>query len=359
MRLPGALRDGRCCAGTGPSPRSWIAEGIEYLEAAGDRGAAAVPARPAGDAPSSPAGTGPRPRRRPAGCWPTRGVRDHARSSRCSPHGPPADAPRPLDEATATLQELWTVAETCGLAAPHRPGRGRARRARRAERRGGDGRRRRCVGPRARRAVGAVPQVARARLLADRPATSIRACSATPDPDDPYAAAAAGDWRAAAAIWEQLGFPVRTGPTLADADDEEALLTALELADGLGAAPLAARVRARLRVLGMKACPAGRATPPGPTPPASPRAKLDVLELLARGADRRRDRAAARAVGADGQPPRVLDPGQARRPVAPRRRAQTRRDAVADQDAAESWRKRRCRSAPVHRRRGRSTRAAR
>ena len=74
-----------------------------------------------------------------------------------------------LDEASATLQTLWTVAETCGLLQHIGPGRGRARRARRAARRGGNGHRTVAVGPRAgrrprRRAAGG-----RARLLA-RPA---------------------------------------------------------------------------------------------------------------------------------------------------------------------------------------------
>ena len=81
--------------------------------------------------------------------------------------------------------------------------------------------------------------------------------------------------------WEQLGCPFERAAALADADDEEALLTAVTLADELGAVPLAARVRRRLRARGMKSVPRG----PQPSTRANPAGltarQLDVLELVA------------------------------------------------------------------------------
>src|SRR5690606_26483211 len=103
------------------------------------------------------------------------------------------------------------------------------------------------------------------------------------DPEDPYALAAAGDWRAAAAVWERWGRPFERARALAAADDQQALLTALDLAGDLGAEPLSARVRARLRDFGVRCIPRGprpvtRANPAGLTP-----RQLEVLALLCEG----------------------------------------------------------------------------
>jgi DNA-binding CsgD family transcriptional regulator len=104
-----------------------------------------------------------------------------------------------------------------------------------------------------------------------------------PDPDDPYALAAAGDWRAAAAVWERLGCPFERAHALADADDEEALLTALNVAVGLGADPLAARLRARLRACGVQRVPRGPRAVTRANPAALTARQLDVLALLREG----------------------------------------------------------------------------
>ena len=45
------------------------------------------------------------------------------------------------------------------------------------------------------------------------------------DKNDPYTMRRAGDWRASATRWEQLGCPYERATALADADDEEALRT--------------------------------------------------------------------------------------------------------------------------------------
>jgi DNA-binding CsgD family transcriptional regulator len=103
------------------------------------------------------------------------------------------------------------------------------------------------------------------------------------DADDPYMLRGTGNWRAAAARWEQLGCPFERAAALADADDDEVLLTAVKLADDLGAVALAARVRRRLRAQGTKGVPRG----PQPATRANPAGltarQLDVLELIGEG----------------------------------------------------------------------------
>jgi DNA-binding CsgD family transcriptional regulator len=103
------------------------------------------------------------------------------------------------------------------------------------------------------------------------------------DGTDPYVLRGRGDWRAAAARWEQLGCPFERAAALADADDEEVLLAVVTLADDLGAAPLAARVRRRLRAQGRKGVPRG----PQPATRANPAGltarQVDVLELIGEG----------------------------------------------------------------------------
>jgi DNA-binding CsgD family transcriptional regulator/tetratricopeptide (TPR) repeat protein len=103
------------------------------------------------------------------------------------------------------------------------------------------------------------------------------------DADDPYVLRATGDWRAAAERWDQLGCPFERAAALADAEDEEVLLAVVTLADDLGAVPLAATVRRRLRAQGRKGVPRG----PQPATRANPAGltarQLDVLELIGEG----------------------------------------------------------------------------
>jgi ATP/maltotriose-dependent transcriptional regulator MalT len=89
-------------------------------------------------------------------------------------------------------------------------------------------------------------------------------------------------WSAAAALWKQLGMPYEQALALVEAD-EESQREALSILETLGAGPLAAIARQRLRAGGM------RRIPTGPRP--STRANLagltsrevEVLKLLARG----------------------------------------------------------------------------
>ena len=188
-----------------------------------------------------------------------------------------------LPQAVATLGELWTVAETCGML--HHVAPAACALAEHAELTG--------------EWAGAVEPLRTARTLAQRlglaqvaSETGFWLCRAgaldpaelgDPDPDDPYALAAAGEWRAAAAVWERLGCPFERAHALADADDEEALLTALDLAAGLGADPLAARLRAKLRAYGVQRVPRGPRADTRANPAGLTARQLEVLALLREG----------------------------------------------------------------------------
>jgi DNA-binding CsgD family transcriptional regulator/tetratricopeptide (TPR) repeat protein len=108
----------------------------------------------------------------------------------------------------------------------------------------------------------------------------------------PYALQIAGDWRAAAEAWRELGCPYEQALALADSDAERDLLAALEQLERLGARPAADAVAARLRELGVRRLPrrprrATLANPAGLTA-----RELEVLALL--GADLRNADIAAR-----------------------------------------------------------------
>jgi DNA-binding CsgD family transcriptional regulator len=96
------------------------------------------------------------------------------------------------------------------------------------------------------------------------------------------AAGLEGDWRAAAAAWQEAGDPYETALELAESGDPEATAEALRMLEGLRAEPAAARVRERLRAMGARV-PRGpravtRANPAGLTP-----RQLAVLGLLREG----------------------------------------------------------------------------
>ena len=101
----------------------------------------------------------------------------------------------------------------------------------------------------------------------------------------PTGCSMAGDWRGAAAEWERAGCPYDLAEALWHADEEPALLRALEIYDGLGAARPAGRLRAELRRRGATSVPRGprRETPPRAQLGLTPR-QHEVLELLSEGA---------------------------------------------------------------------------
>lgn len=99
---------------------------------------------------------------------------------------------------------------------------------------------------------------------------------------EPFRLMLEGNWRAAADAWARIGAPYEQALALAEGP-EESLRQALTILDGLGAGPLAAIVRRRLRELGVRGIPRGpneatRANPSGLT-----RKELEVLQLLAHG----------------------------------------------------------------------------
>jgi DNA-binding CsgD family transcriptional regulator len=98
----------------------------------------------------------------------------------------------------------------------------------------------------------------------------------------PHALEIAGDWRAAADAWEQLGCPYEQALALMEGD-EPAQREALAIFERMGAAPAAAIVRHQLRAAGVRGLPRGprlatQANPQGLTP-----RQLEVLLLLAEG----------------------------------------------------------------------------
>lgn len=99
---------------------------------------------------------------------------------------------------------------------------------------------------------------------------------------EPWRLMLCGDWQAAARSWESLGMPYEQALSLADGP-ESALREALVILDGLGAGPLAAMVRLRLRKLGVRRIPRG----PRPTTRGNPARltarEVQVLTLLVSG----------------------------------------------------------------------------
>jgi DNA-binding CsgD family transcriptional regulator/tetratricopeptide (TPR) repeat protein len=105
---------------------------------------------------------------------------------------------------------------------------------------------------------------------------------APPNTFAPYARQIAGDWRAAADAWEQLGCPYEQALALLDGD-EAAQREALDIFERLGAAPAAEIARKRLRAAGVRGLPRG----PRPSTQANsvgltPR-QFEILLLLAEG----------------------------------------------------------------------------
>jgi DNA-binding CsgD family transcriptional regulator len=106
---------------------------------------------------------------------------------------------------------------------------------------------------------------------------------ATPDSAHPYDLLARGQWRAASDAWRRAGCPYEQALALSHSPHATDLLSALKLLDALGAEPLARRVRARLRELGVSRIPRGRIQSTRDNPAGLTERQTDVIRLLADG----------------------------------------------------------------------------
>lgn len=99
---------------------------------------------------------------------------------------------------------------------------------------------------------------------------------------EPYRLMLAGDWQAAAAAWEKIGMPYEQALCLAEGSDA-ALLRSLGLLDRLGAGPLGAIVRKRLRERGVRGVPRGPRETTRSNPGGLSEKEFEVLTLLVEG----------------------------------------------------------------------------
>jgi DNA-binding CsgD family transcriptional regulator len=98
----------------------------------------------------------------------------------------------------------------------------------------------------------------------------------------PFALQIAGDWRAAAETWEQIGCPYEQALALADGD-EEAQRVALEIFERLGAGPAAEALRQKLRAAGVRGLPRGPRPSTKENPLGLTARQMEVLALMAEG----------------------------------------------------------------------------
>jgi DNA-binding CsgD family transcriptional regulator len=99
---------------------------------------------------------------------------------------------------------------------------------------------------------------------------------------EPYAMMIQGDWEGAAAAWRQLEAPYERALALASGP-EAALLESLMILERLGAGPLAAIVRQRLRERGVRGIPRGPRASTRGNPAGLTSREVQVLRLLVRG----------------------------------------------------------------------------
>jgi DNA-binding CsgD family transcriptional regulator/tetratricopeptide (TPR) repeat protein len=92
-----------------------------------------------------------------------------------------------------------------------------------------------------------------------------------------------GDWRGAADAWQALGWPYQRALALGCGDQDEALLEALALLDGLGARQTAQRLRRQLRRRGHLRVPRGPTRATAANPAGLTSRQVEVLGLLAEG----------------------------------------------------------------------------
>jgi DNA-binding CsgD family transcriptional regulator/tetratricopeptide (TPR) repeat protein len=100
---------------------------------------------------------------------------------------------------------------------------------------------------------------------------------------EPYRLLLEGDWRAGAEAWGELGCPYHRALALAGGDDDEALVEALALLDGLGARQTAQRLRREFRRRGNLRVPRGPNVATAANPAGLTGRQVEVLALLVEG----------------------------------------------------------------------------
>ena len=101
-------------------------------------------------------------------------------------------------------------------------------------------------------------------------------------PAEPYALMIQGNWEGAAAAWQQLDAPYERALALAEGP-EEALRESLAIVEQLGAGPLGAIVRRRLRELGVRGIPRGPRASTRENPAGLTSREIQILGLLVQG----------------------------------------------------------------------------
>lgn len=99
---------------------------------------------------------------------------------------------------------------------------------------------------------------------------------------DPYALQLAGNWRAAADRWREIGCPYEEAMALAGGD-EKAQREALIIFEDLGANPAAERLRQQLRATGVRGIPRGPRATTKENPAGLTARQMEVLKLLTAG----------------------------------------------------------------------------
>jgi DNA-binding CsgD family transcriptional regulator len=100
---------------------------------------------------------------------------------------------------------------------------------------------------------------------------------------EPFALQIAGEWAAAAAMWDALGCPYEAARARAEGDEEAALRSALDTCEVLGALPLASAIRRTLQQRGARGIPRGPRPSTRSHPAGLTAREVNVLAVLAEG----------------------------------------------------------------------------
>ncbi len=129
----------------------------------------------------------------------------------------------------------------------------------------------------------AADEVAQDGAAKDGAAEDASRAARSPAMVDPYALQLAGDWRGAAAAWAAIGCRYEQAMALAESDEESSLRQALEICEQMGAAPLGAILRRKLRASGVRGVARGAQERTKRNPQGLTNSELKVLALLVQG----------------------------------------------------------------------------